>query len=873
MLLLFVHSNSYAQSTSDLPLFKARYYLVSEELTIVGHVNTKDAGTVMIGYVSKLYAEERQFCIIKVNHSGRVEWGKKMSIVQYSDLRNYVLQELSDGNIIVEYVANRDLIKYSNFITLALLKFGCDGDLLWSKMFALSNEKKSTIEYLLPYHISEGQNKDLILSFHSYITDYVESSFSVTRIDRDGNLIWNKTYHYKDDFNIFTKGPVAGMAFYQDGKIVVAGCYNMNRWVNRVYFAMHLDYANGNILLQKDFILSEMTSTVYTAFTGRNILDAVILDNKRLSIFGKFLGLQDGLKSFSLDLDEHLDIVKKKLYTNPNSDVNFPLYAKVQKFKDGSFNIEMMSSYDFTKFYFFRISENDEIKTELQRNYQNLDYLDFRYSCSERGKGALSEVQPYVTNRKSYAELTTFKESGQNIACVGSPIKNCIVSDLEIYPQTPRTWTKITDNQFYFFPLEMTSSNIEVKGEYECLPTPYTGISKATQITINGKMKICQPPYQEIYVANSNGTHAKVEWNYNVGDYQNIEVLNDSSISVTYHKPITETQLSLSASVSGCYLLKDEKTIELQPATEKLPKQINLCSGAVMLNVDKNLSDIVWQDGSVEKDFQVSQPGLYHFSAKDLCGDNWLDTTIAIKQNYGQKTAQKLCIGDSVELKTSMNVNGSTWRNTTDLLEIPNGAIVFPKNNQVYIIDGQVDKDCLFSDTFSIQVSNPKLLDVGKDISICKGESIELTASENNEFDLYKWSNGSNENKITISKQGIYTVSASDKNGCVANTSYTILFKNNCATGLFVPTAFTPNNDGKNDYFRVLSNRNVAKFSMLIYNRFGTLIFKSTDINRSWDGTIDNQLQNTGSFVWVCTYSYPGDNTETLLKGTVTLIR
>jgi gliding motility-associated-like protein len=68
---------------------------------------------------------------------------------------------------------------------------------------------------------------------------------------------------------------------------------------------------------------------------------------------------------------------------------------------------------------------------------------------------------------------------------------------------------------------------------------------------------------------------------------------------------------------------------------------------------------------------------------------------------------------------------------------------------------------------------------------------------------------------------------------------------------IYVPTAFTPNGDGKNDFLhpKLIGIKELKYFS--VYNRYGELIFKSTNENDGWDGLIKGKEQNTGSYVWI----------------------
>lgn len=89
---------------------------------------------------------------------------------------------------------------------------------------------------------------------------------------------------------------------------------------------------------------------------------------------------------------------------------------------------------------------------------------------------------------------------------------------------------------------------------------------------------------------------------------------------------------------------------------------------------------------------------------------------------------------------------------------------------------------------------------------------------------------------------------------------------------LFIPKGFTPNSDGANDQFLVIADWEVDNFEILIFNRGGGLVFKSSDIHQGWDGTDNNVEVSQGVYVYKILYKdQNGDNK--IVKGTLTLIR
>ncbi|MCS3794978.1 SBBP repeat-containing protein [Niastella sp. OAS944] len=111
--------------------------------------------------------------------------------------------------------------------------------------------------------------------------------------------------------------------------------------------------------------------------------------------------------------------------------------------------------------------------------------------------------------------------------------------------------------------------------------------------------------------------------------------------------------------------------------------------------------------------------------------------------------------------------------------------------------------------------------------------------------------------------------------GCDASAQAYISIKHvpsvNIECGPFVPNAFTPNNDGRNDGFRLTWNCGVSQYKLWIYNRWGQKVFESTDATMVWDGRVNGYEQPMDSFIWYCQYQLNGINQTK--KGIVTLIR
>ena len=120
----------------------------------------------------------------------------------------------------------------------------------------------------------------------------------------------------------------------------------------------------------------------------------------------------------------------------------------------------------------------------------------------------------------------------------------------------------------------------------------------------------------------------------------------------------------------------------------------------------------------------------------------------------------------------------------------------------------------------------------------------------------YLWNNGDTTQDLDSLRNGTYILRVIDFYGCIDFETITInsITTDNCFSNLFVPNSFTPNNDGKNDKFRIVA-QHISEFNLKIFNRWGELIFESNDVNTSWDGFNNGELCKSDTYVWRVTYS------------------
>ena len=120
--------------------------------------------------------------------------------------------------------------------------------------------------------------------------------------------------------------------------------------------------------------------------------------------------------------------------------------------------------------------------------------------------------------------------------------------------------------------------------------------------------------------------------------------------------------------------------------------------------------------------------------------------------------------------------------------------------------------------------------------------------------------------------EGVYPVwlYAYNEFGCVDSTVLEFIRIIREGT-LFIPNAFTPNGDGRNDFFQIKGAR-LDNFSLLIFNRWGDEVYRSNNINQSWNGIYHGKPAPEGAYVWKIE---AGLNTGVKIQrgGSLTLLR
>lgn len=131
------------------------------------------------------------------------------------------------------------------------------------------------------------------------------------------------------------------------------------------------------------------------------------------------------------------------------------------------------------------------------------------------------------------------------------------------------------------------------------------------------------------------------------------------------------------------------------------------------------------------------------------------------------------------------------------------------------------------------------------DSVICDFEEIELSVIDG--YEKYLWSTGDTLNSIEVDTYGHFDVVIVNLEACTTKVNHEITLT--CQPEIYIPTAFTPNNDGANDQF-VFYTHNVEEFHLEIFNRLGVKVFQTDNPHDSWDGYYNNHKLPAGIYAY-----------------------
>ena len=358
-----------------------------------------------------------------------------------------------------------------------------------------------------------------------------------------------------------------------------------------------------------------------------------------------------------------------------------------------------------------------------------------------------------------------------------------------------------------------------------------------------------------------------------------------------------------------------------------------LCTGdSLILDVTSSNADYLWQDGSTDPTFLVTEAGSYNVTVSNVCGvlsdqvNIYYDHSVS-GLDLGQDL--NLCDGDTFVLSyepdtlmylwqdsstsNSMEItqNGFYWLelssencvnyDTIMALYYPLPELSFPSDTllcegstlfiQPYLPEADFEwQDNSTNPYYSITQAGTYWADITENGCTTRKEIIvdfipnprihlprdtmlclgqRLKLNVQHQYSQFLWQDFSTDPDFMVSEPGDYF--AEVVNECGYDSATVHVDFDDCKCFVYIPNSFTPNGDGRNDGFKIEYDCFFDSFSLQIFDRWGNSIFESTNPSAFWDGTINGKPAQIGVYAYIINYESYGVE-PTTSSGTVTLL-
>ncbi|MFM2387455.1 MAG: hypothetical protein RL660_2212 [Bacteroidota bacterium] len=329
--------------------------------------------------------------------------------------------------------------------------------------------------------------------------------------------------------------------------------------------------------------------------------------------------------------------------------------------------------------------------------------------------------------------------------------------------------------------------------------------------------------------------------------------LNSSTLSNPTATPSTTTTYTLTvSSAQGC-TNSDVVTVFVTPPPNLVlnPAADTLCIGSNITLSASGAASYAWQGAALNTTsgpnviVNPSTSTIYTVTASSSGGCT-STATIAVTVEplpvLSVGGTDSICIGETANVTVS-GADFLQWSPATNIIPNINGGVdITPTISQIYTINAMSAAGCVTSTTYRLEVSTVPQFTLAKSSDIsCQNKEVSITA--NNSSYIYSWQPGGQSvgaitNNILVAPLITTTYTVSAVNGkCSATKTIEVGVTSKPPVEYFVPNAFSPNDDGTNDCFRVkITGGGYNTFLLRIFNRWGQCVFESRDPNQCWYG-------------------------------------
>ena len=336
--------------------------------------------------------------------------------------------------------------------------------------------------------------------------------------------------------------------------------------------------------------------------------------------------------------------------------------------------------------------------------------------------------------------------------------------------------------------------------------------------------------------------------------------------------PTTSTNYTVIVSNGSCSSTANASiTVNPTPTANIASASTSICAGQTTTLTASGGGTYLWNTGAITNVISVSPAITTSYTVTVTNASGCTATAISavtvtpLPIATVTATSTAVCAGDTTTL-TAGGGGTYSW--------IPGGQtspviVVNPPVNTTYSVIVSIG-NCKATASTTVIVHPLPIANSGLSATINYGGTATLTASGGGN---YSWNTGELTQTISVSPitTTVYCVTVTDASGCSDSSCVTVKVDINCGD-LFIPNAFSPNGDGKNDFF-LPRDICLKTIHLIIYDRWGSNIFETEDLKtKGWDGMYKGEIGETAVFSYYFKYELVNGESGTK-KGTITLMR
>lgn len=338
---------------------------------------------------------------------------------------------------------------------------------------------------------------------------------------------------------------------------------------------------------------------------------------------------------------------------------------------------------------------------------------------------------------------------------------------------------------------------------------------------------------------------------------------------------LTVTQAGLYSVVVTAGTCSGSDTVVINTWSAPVNTLVNTtaCSDApVVLNAGNPGSTYLWNTGATTSTLSAPASGSYTVTvtnAHDCSATFTAQITYVEPPEVELGPDTVLCDGEVLLLDAGPDGSQYTWNNGAT------GRTTQAASAGTYTVNVG-NGYCVSTDSIHLYFNPSPARMAARQLFTCLDEEPHYVLLDaGNPGSQYAWSTGSNAQVILAAAYGWYHVEVTNVFDCALRDSVTVI--EYCPPSIYVPNTFTPNGDGVNDIWMPVG-KSIGTMELEVFDRWGGIIFTTTDPTRGWDGTFNGQPLPNDVYVWRMSYRFLEDRegglgNERQGQGHVTLLR